>query len=443
MNIRIATLCLATWIAISCDDTQSSNSLQAAQYQQGNPLDDSPVECAPDNGGLTLPNGFCATVFADHLGAARQIAVTDHGDVYVAVQDALDGSAIGGIVALRDSDHGGSADEIQRFGDKGGNGIAYREGQLYFAQNDRVLRYALSEDSLIPTAEPQIVVSGLPADGDHVTKTVVVRDRDLYVNVGSATNACQRANEALESPGIDPCPELESRAGVWRFDADKSDQHPSDGAHFAKGTRSLVALAVNPADGELYGVQAGREHLFENWPDLYTVKDDELLPAEALFVLRPNRHYGWPYCYYDGRMSHNVLAPEYGGDRKLIGPCVEAEEPLAIYPAHWAPVSMIFYQGTAYPYNYREGAFIAFHGSSFARNAKGSPPGYNVVFQPFAQGEASGDYLAFATGFAGDARPLPNAAKHRPVGLAQAPEGSLYVSDDKAGRIWQIFYRGN
>jgi hypothetical protein len=125
------------------------------------------IECGDNNGGLELPAGFCAVVFADGLGRARHIAVTPAGDVYVAVANAPDGSTEGSLVALRDADGDGRADRTERFGETGGHGVTWLDGELYFGQNDRVLRYDLPSGQLVPTADPVTIVSGLPATPDH------------------------------------------------------------------------------------------------------------------------------------------------------------------------------------------------------------------------------------------------------------------------------------
>jgi glucose/arabinose dehydrogenase len=395
--------------------------------------------CDPELDDLTLPEGFCALVYARDLGAARHMAVTPSGDVFVAVADS--GESKGGIVALRDEDGDGVSDTARRFGPGGGgNGIAWQDGKLYFAQDHRILRYDLEDGKLEPSGELLILVDGLPSDGDHPAKTVVPNGDRLFVNFGSASNSCQEDNRKKESPGKDPCPELDVRAGVWEFDAKKPGQEEEDGTHFATGSRNLNALALQPDTHALYGAQNGRDQLHENWPSLFSADDDARLPAEVLLKIERNDDFGWPYCYYDAALKENVLAPEYGGDGKKVGRCTSAKTPEASYPAHWAPLGAVFYEGTSFPAHYRHGLFIANHGSRFAPNAKGDPPGYNVIFQPFAEHAAEGKYEEFATGFAGDARPLPDEAKHRPVGVAVAPDGSLFISDDMGGRVWRVIY---
>ena len=138
-----------------------------------------------------------------------------------------------------------------------------------------------------------------------------------------------------------------------------------------------------------------------------------------------------------------MLAPEYGGDGETVDLCADVEVPDHVFPVHWAPLGMFFYTGEMFPDRYRGGSFIAFHVSRFEPDATGALPGYNVVFLPF-DGDlpAGGDFEIFADDFAGDGRPLPDAAEHRPVGLAQAPDGALYISDDAGGRLWRVVYTG-
>jgi mono/diheme cytochrome c family protein len=156
--------------------------------------------------------------------------------------------------------------------------------------------------------------------------------------------------------------------------------------------------------------------------------------------LKANGDYGWPECYHDAFQQRMVLAPEYGGDGgKAIGPCADKIAPIAVFPAHWAPNAMVRYDKEQFPAHYKNGVFIAFHGSwDRAPYAQG---GYNVVFQPLNGDRPSGQCEIFADGFAG-ATESPGQAEHRPSGLAVGPDGSLYVSDDIRGRIYRIDYRG-
>jgi mono/diheme cytochrome c family protein len=191
----------------------------------------------------------------------------------------------------------------------------------------------------------------------------------------------------------------------------------------------------------MYGTMHGRDQLSQNWPRLYTVQQGAEEPAEELVSLTQGADFGWPECYFDGEQKKLVLAPEYGGDGgKTVGVCTQKQAPVASFPGHWAPNDLLIYNGTAFPKPYQGGAFIAFHGSW--NRAPLPQDGYNVVFQPLADGKAAGDFIVFADGFAG-AYKDPGRAAFRPTGLAAAPDGALYVSDDVHGRIWRVTYQGS
>ena len=410
------------------------------------------VECSPGNGGITLPAGFCAVVVSDIVidGAAaraRHIAVTPNGDVFVAINSPNNNNPAFGIIGLRDHDGNGTADEESRFSpDLGGSGIAWGSGSLYLGANDRVLRFPLASGQLTPSGAAQVVVSGLPNTGDHISKTLVLPDpQTLYVNIGSASNSCQESNREAQSPGVFPCPELPIRAGVWVFNPSGTNQTQTSGRRYATGLRNMVALAVNPTNNALYGVQHGRDMLFENWPQFFSVEEDAVLPAEEFVRIADGSDNGWPYCYYDAVFENKkVLAPEHGGNGVLVSGsginCASYNQPLATFGGHWAPNGMHFYSGTQFPERYRNGVFIAFHGG-FDR-APLPNEGYNVMFIPMgATGLPSGAAEIFADGFAGSAGPLPANALHRPVGVTEGPDGSLYISDDRGGRIWRVVYR--
>ena len=410
--------------------------------------------CAGDNGGITLSPGFCATVFADNVGHARHMVVAPNGVVYVNTWSgryyantenakAPDG---GFLLALQDTTGSGRADKVVRFGpgvesgNAGGTGIAIYNGALFAETNDRIVRYALPPGAIAPTGAPEVVVSGLPLTGDHPMHPFKIDAQGaLYVDLGSATNACQRQNRIPNSPGIQPCTELETRAGIWRYDANRTGQQFSPAERFATGLRNGEGIAFDAA-GRIFATQHGRDQLRENWSALYTAEQGANEPAEELVQLERGADFGWPYCYFDLSQQKLVLAPEYGGDGgKAIGPCAGKRAPVAAFPAHWAPNDLAIYDGQQFPAPYRGGAFIAFHGSW--NRAPAPQGGYNVVFQPLADGKATGNYVVFADGFAGASKE-PGRAAHRPSGLAVGPDGALYVSDDQRGRIWRIVFRG-
>lgn len=395
------------------------------------------THCDKDIGGIVLPQGFCATVFADHLGIARHIAVDAAGDVYVALEKKAEG---GGIVALRDSEGTGHADQIKYFGDYGGTGMALHGGYLYFATPTEVLRYPLKSGELLPSGAPQSVVSGFPEQNQHAAKTLAIDDgAHLYVNVGAPSNACQFDDRAAGSPGKMPCDLLEHHGGIWRFDADKTGQRfPADGLHYATGIRNAVAITWDKTGG-VYALQMGRDQLSDNWHKLYTDEQSAELPAEEFLQVEQGGDYGWPYCYYDLFQKNLVLAPEYGGDGKKIGDCGKYGRPIAAFPGHWSPESVLFYSGDRFPAPYRRGAFIAFHGSW--NRAPLPQAGAKVVFLPFKDGKPAGDYQIFADGFAGsDTLVSPGDANFRSMGIAEGPDGALYIGDTQQGRIWRVVY---
>ncbi len=395
--------------------------------------------CAPDNAGLKLPDGFCALVVADGLGGARHLKVASNGDVFVAAAGGRD--APGGVVALRDTTGDGGADVRLQFAGGRGDEVAFHGDYLYYTTTDAILRFPWKTGSLEPAGPADTVVKGLPVGG-HRTKNVAFGGEGvLYVNIGSPTNSCQQQDRTANSPGQDPCPALETRAGIWRFDPAKLNQTQADGARFATGMRNSVAVAVRPQDGQLYAAIHGRDQLFQNWGSVgYDSVAGAEKPAEEFVRVQQGDNFGWPYCYYDPQLKLKVLAPEYGGDGKKQDRCAQMKNPLIGFPAHWAPDGLLFYQGQMFPSSYRGGAFIAFHGSW--NRAPMPQGGYAVVFVPFAGNDPTGKWDVFADGFAG-ADKSPAGAAHRPVGLAEGPDGSLYVSDGQGGRIYRIVYRGS
>ncbi len=408
--------------------------------------------CTGDNGGITVPRGFCATVFADNIGHARHLAVSPDGIVYVNTWSGPyygnDKPPPGGfLVALQDTKGDGHADLNVRFGDSlaagshGGTGIALYKDWLYAEVNDRIVRYRLPPGAAVPTAAPEVIVSGLPLGGDHPMHPFVIDAQgNLYVDLGSATDSCQVRNRMPGSRGHRPCTELETRGGTWRYDASRIGQRFSPAERFATGIRNGEGFAFDQA-GRLYVVQHGRDQLAENWPKLYRPEQGANQPAEELLQLEHSADYGWPECYFDGDQQKLVLAPEYGGDGgKAVGACEHKRGAIAWFPAHWAPNDLLIYSGRQFPHSYRGGAFIAFHGSW--NRAPFPQGGYNVVFQPLADGKPSGPFVVFADGFAGAVKE-PGRAPHRPSGLAMGPDGALYISDDVRGRIWRVTFHGN
>lgn len=425
--LKVGIVAFAGLIFASCGGPSSSS-------------DSQPWDFADDNGGITLANNFRAVVVADSIGSARHVTVAENGDIYVALDESKNG---GGIAALRDEDGDGKADQVKYFGPYTGTGIHLYNGYLYFSSDTSVARYSVAEGQLAPEGEPETVVGGFPEQGLHAAKSFTFdQSGNMYVNIGVPSNTCQEESRTPGSPGMDPCPQLESHGGVWQFSADEVGQTlEEDGNRYTTGIRNSVALDWNQNASKLYVVQHGRDQLNTLWPDYYSVEDNAELPAEEMFAVDKGDNFGWPYAYYDWQKEQKMLSPEYGGDGETPVEEGEYEDPIITFPGHWGPNDLLFYTGSQYPDRYAHGAFIAFHGSW--NRAPEPQQGYNVAFVPFDGENVSGEYDIFADGFAGqDSLASPGDAVSRPVGLATGADGSLYVTDSQRGKIWRIIYTG-
>ncbi|HVN05484.1 MAG TPA: hypothetical protein VMT86_13760 [Bryobacteraceae bacterium] len=393
-----------------------------------------PIACDPDNGGLTLPSGFCALVVANDLGEARHAVVAPNGDLYVALMN-------GGVVALHDANGDGRFEVKEKFGSGSATGIALHDGYLWIAHRNSVERYKMTPGQLKPSGQPEVVVSGLPGVFQHGDKGIAFDGKgSFYVNVGAPSNACQVRDRTKQSPGQDPCPLLETHGGIWKFSDSKLGQKQADGVQYATGMRQMPAIAWH--DGKLFVVMNNRDQLDVLWPGKFTAEENANRPAEPMYRIdEQGENFGWPYCFYDYGLKKLLLNPEYGGDGKTVGRCAEFKLPITSFPAHWAPVDLMFYTGKEFPAKYRGGAFIAFHGSwnraPFAQEVS------NVTFQPFRQDNPSGKFEVFASGFAGKPQIMnPEDALARADGVAEAPDGSLYITESQKGKVWRVFYRG-
>ena len=400
----------------------------------------SKIACDPDNGGITLPQGFCALVVANDVGTSRHMAVAPNGDLYVATntRGARGGPQTGGgVVALRDTNGDGKFDVREQISSGATTGVALRNGYLYMAHPKTIERYKMTAGQLKPTGEAEVVVKDLPPDSpQHNDKGLTFDGKgSLYINVGAPSNACQNPDRRAGVKGQDPCPILEKHGGVWKFDENKLNQTQADGQKFATGMRQMPAITWH--DDALYVAMNNRDQLDVFWPDLFKAEDNANRPAEPMYRATGGENFGWPYCFYDYLQKKEVMNPEYGGDGKDVGKCASFAQPIAVFPAHWAPVDVMFYSGNQFPAKYKNGAFIAFHGSW--NRAPLPQDGYNVVFQEFKNGKPSGDYELFGTGFRGPDPTKP--AVYRPDGVAQAPDGSIYIADSEKGRVWRVFYR--
>jgi glucose/arabinose dehydrogenase/mono/diheme cytochrome c family protein len=399
---------------------------------------------------LFLPQGFEATVFVDSIAeTVRHMAVNKNGDLYAKFKRP---SEAGVIAAIRDLNNDGVADSLVKFGEyhipqRGSYSTAARiyKGYLYFSSQLTVYRIKLDEENLVPTGTAEIIVHDDHAHGshEHIGKPIAFDEEGhIFVPFGAPNNACQNPKRTPLVPGQDPCPLLEDHGGIWRFDAEKVGQTQKDGEFYASGLRSIVALDWNTSDQSLYAVVHGRDDLHRLWPNHFSQWESALLPSEEFVKIEKGDHFGWPYCFYDQMQGKKVLAPEYGGDGNIIGRCADYKDPVIGFPGHWAPNELVFYNGDAFPDHYKNGAFIAFHGST--NRAPYPQSSYFIGFVPFENGKPSGPYEVFADGFAG-VDPIINTrdAEFRPMGIAFAPDGSMYIGETEKGRIWKVQFKGD
>lgn len=346
---------------------------------------------------LVRPRGFRVSVYAAGLGPARFMAFAPGGELLVTVPRE------GKVLALPDRDGDGAADEVAVLAEglDRPHGIAVRGKDLVIAEMTRVLRFpggaeAAGRRPPAKLGEPTVLVSGLPAGGNHWTRTVVYgKDGRMYVSIGSSCNACREEDER--------------RATVMVF-----DENGRGGRIFARGLRNSVGLAVHPRTGELWATDNGRDLLGDD------------LPPEEVNVLREGGDYGWPRCYGD-----RVPDPAHGSREA----CAGTIPPAVRMQAHSAPLGLAFAAGSAFPEALREDLFVAFHGS-WNRSER---TGYKVVRIPLqpdsAGGPAPGAAEDFLAGWLHEGQ-----VWGRPVDVTFGPKGDMFVSDDYAGAIYRVWW---
>jgi len=343
-----------------------------------------------DLSSLKLPPGFTIDFFAKDLGNARFMTLDPRGTLLVSVPRA------GRVIALPDDNRDGKADGTVPVveGLELPHGLAFLEGKLYVAETGRVVRFDYDPATRRVRGAPTVVVADLPARGQHWTRTIAIgSDRHLYVSVGSSCNSCEER---------DP-----RRAAITRYDIDGRS-----GAPFGTGLRNAVGIAFRPGTSELWATVNGRDWLGDDRPSEYITRIEE------------GGFYGWPYCHWT--VPGPVADPDLrGGDR-----CKTARRPSVLYQAHTAPLGLAFYTGSQFPPEYRGDLFVALHGS-WNRSV---PVGYKVIRVKMAGPEPVVE--DFATGWLVGGR-----SWGRPVDLAVAPDGALFVSDDSLGVVYRITHR--
>jgi len=355
-----------------------------------------PGDSAPD---IALPPGFRISVFADGLGGSalstpgpnpgpRMMLLKD-GVLYVTVPSQ------GKVVALFDADGDGRAERRATLieGLRQPHGVDYADGWFYVAEETRVVRFRDNDsDSVADPGSLQVRVDGLP-EGGHFTRTLKVRNGSIYISAGASCNVCAET---------DPW-----RAAITRCNLDGSNCTP-----FARGLRNAVGFVFDPGTGQIYATDNGRDLLGED------------LPPDELNLIEEGKNYGWPICY--GKKSHDT---EFDKNAYVRDPCADTAPSLVDLQAHSAPLGLAYYDGAQFPAGYRGNLFVAFHGSW----NRGVPTGYKIVRVNLTTLNVSD----FATGWLQGSNVLG-----RPVDIVVDVDGGLLVSDDNAGKIYRIWYRG-
>jgi glucose/arabinose dehydrogenase len=343
---------------------------------------------------VNLPPGFHMRVFAAGLSGVRWLGIAPDGLLYATAPGS------GKVYTLADTDKDGVADDVKTFADRldGVHGIAFKDKGVYVATEGTIVRLEDTDGNGLADKR-DVLAKDLPTGGGHSTRTLAFGpDGKLYVAAGSSCNVCVEENQ--------------KRAAVSRYSADGKFEKV-----FASGLRNAVGILFHPVTGELWATNNGRDNLGDN------------TPPETIYNLKEDTNYGWPYCYGQ-RIPDQSQNPPAGFCEKTGVPAVEMQ-------AHSAPLGLAFYTGDQFPKEFKGDLFVAFHGS-WNRSA---PTGYKVVRirfkdnQPDAQ---AGDLLVedFATGWIADGD-----VWGRPVDPLTAPDGSLLLTDDKAGAIYAIYYK--
>jgi glucose/arabinose dehydrogenase len=344
---------------------------------------------------LALPPGFSLSVFAQGLGGPRVMALDPEGNLLVSIPSQ------GRVVALPDQNRDGVADRIVTVADglKRPHGLAFRcapECRLYIAEEDRVNVYSYHQKDLKAVKIKKIV--DLPVGGNHVTRTLLFlpkpHDDQLLISIGSSCNVCTEKD--------------------WR--RAKVLVVPVEGGSltaFASGLRNAVFMAIHPKTNKVWATEMGRDWLGDD------------LPPDEIDIIEQGKNYGWPFCY-----GKNVHDADF--DPRGTHPCQEPEmAPSCIdIPAHSAPLGLAFFPDKGWPEEFHNDLLVAFHGS-WNRSV---PTGYKIVrYRLDKRGKYRG-VEDFITGWL----TKDGTALGRPVDIMIRPDGTIFVSDDKAGVIYRI-----
>ena len=342
---------------------------------------------------IKLPEGFKIGVFAEGVKNARSLCLSPNGTLFVGTRDK------GNVYALRDTNGDFVADQTYTLatGLNMPNGVAFRNGSLYVAEVNRVIRFDNIENQLSKPPVPVVVYDKYPTDEHHGWKYVAFGpDGKLYVPVGAPCNICE--------------PEKPIYASITRFDVDK----PGEPEIVQRGVRNTVGFTWHPTTKELWFTDNGRDWLGDDSP-----------ACELNHAPKDGMHFGYPYCH-----QGDLQDPKFGEKR----PCSDFTPPVQKLGAHVAPLGLEFYTGKMFPSEYQNQLFIAEHGS-WNRAKK---IGYQIALVKLDASGKSLGYQSFASGWL----EADDSVWGRPVDVELMPDGSMLVSDDHADAVYRIWYEG-
>lgn len=374
-------------------------------YASKSVTNESKVVDWPEGKMPTAPAGFAVSKFADELDNPRNTYLGTKGDVFVVESNTK--SSTNRITIFMDKDKNGDYETREVFKEDLNQpyGMLILNEHFYIANTDGLYRFPYKSGQLKLEGEGEKLVN-LPAGGynNHWTRNLIANAEGskFYISVGSASNTAEH--------GMD---EEHRRAGILEVNPDGSGE-----IMFASGLRNPVEMSWNPVTQELWTAVNECGEL-----------GDDLVP-DYITGVKKGGFYGWPYSYY-GQIE----------DPRMAGKAPELEEK-AIVPdvpvgSHTASLGLTFYNGSDFPQNYKNGAFVGQHGSWNRKNLAG----YKVLFVPFENGKPSGEPQDFLTGFVSDSE--SSEVYGRPVDVTVLPDGALLVNDDSGNTLWKITYVGN
>lgn len=353
-----------------------------------------PATIAPANdenydlGTLKLPEGFKISVFAE-VEKARSLAISPGGTIFIGNREGKK------VYAIQDTDGDNKADKKwQIYAGNNPNGVAFRDGDLYVAEINKILKFSDIENKLDNPGDPEVIFDKYPSDFHHGWKFIAFGpDGKLYVPVGINCNICEREKPVYGT--------------ITRMDADGSNMEI-----YVTGVRNSVGFTWHPETGDMWFTDNGRDML-----------GDDVPPCELNRVSGKGEHFGFPYCH-----GGTILDPEFGEGKS----CEDYKAPAWNFGAHTAPLGLRFYTGDMFPEKYKNNLIVAQHGS-WNRSSK---VGYKLMFVKVDADKAT-SAEPFIEGWLNKAT---DEAWGRPVDVLQMPDGALLVSDDKAGLIYRVTY---